>query len=272
MKRQIVAVSLLTASVFAADGNLKLVLDRAARSASGQRSGYISSFDDTIPHIAFGESWTTTFTIMNFRSTSVTIPLAFSDDSGKPMMVPVVGAGTKSALTLTIPANGTTVLATQYVPGQPLSSGMARLDIPCDSTCGGVGGFAIFHWKNPGRTDQEAAVPLTSSLENKTVIGFDNRNGYVTGVALSLPRFTEFDTGTADILVVARDGNGNRLVLDQIRLNVNGHTAFVLTDKYPVLTGAYGTIEFSHDSQSVAAIGLLFNPQGAYSTTPSYQP
>jgi hypothetical protein len=256
-------------AVFAADANSKL----SNHLAASQRPGYVSTFQDTMPHVAVGGDWVTVITIMNFRSQPVKVPVSFTDDNGTLMKVSVIGTGTYDTFMENLSANGSVVFETEYRPSTPVKVGMARLDVPCDSidSCGNVGAFATFRWMKPDVPVQEAVVQTVPSLEEKTVLAFNNQNGYVTGVAISQPKFLSSSTSPVDVTLVFRDGSGNRIILDQIRIPAGGHTSFVLTDKYPQTAGKQGMVEFTA-GDSVAALALLFTPSGAFSTSPSFQP
>jgi hypothetical protein len=118
---------------------------------------------------------------------------------------------------------------------------------------------------------QEAVAQTTPSDESATCIAFDNRNGYVTGVAISQPKFLGFETGTSSITLAFRDSLGARILVDQIDIPTGGHTAFVLTDRYPQLFGRQGSLEIT-STDYISALAFLFNPTGAFSTSPSWQP
>jgi hypothetical protein len=231
-------------------------------------AGYISTFDDTIPHIAFGGTWTTKITVINFRMATVTVPIYFASDNGDPLSLPI-GGKTYDSISVTLAPLAKYTFETDYLPQSAASSGMGRLTIPCDTadSCGNVGGFAVFKWHIEGKPDQEAVVPFTSSTQSRAFISFDELSGYFTGVALTHPWF--ISTAAVDITVVARDQLGNRLMMDQIRLNADGHTSFLIRDKWPQLKGQQGTIEFT-TSDYVAPLALVFNPTGALTTSPCF--
>src|SRR5947208_2618322 len=104
----------------AADITSKLTYNAAAK----HRSGYISAFQDTIPHFAAGGDWVTSFTVMNFQSQAASVGVSVTDDNGQPVAIPVTDIGTTSSFTVVVPANGTTVFETDYRPFDPLRWGM----------------------------------------------------------------------------------------------------------------------------------------------------
>lgn len=212
--------------------------------------------------------WTTRITIINFRTSPVTIPISFTSDSGQSVGLPI-GGHSVSSLTANLPPFGRIVYETDYLPNSAESVGVGRLNIPCDTVneCGNVGGFAVFKSHVAGRTDQEAVVPVASSTEQQVFVSFDNRDGYDTGIALTSPKFVF--SGRASVTINARDNSGNRLLLDQIQIATDGHVAFMLAKEYPQLAGQQGTIEFSSTAY-VSAIALMFNPTGAFTTCPSF--
>lgn len=240
--------------------------DKDARTT--QAAGYISAFDDTFPHIAFGGPWTTKFTVINFRTAAVRVPISFFNDDGDAISLSI-GGRTVSSLTLNLSPLGKAVVETDYQPDKAPSSGLARLNIPCVSldSCGNVGGYAVFKWQRSGQADQEAVVQAAPSLQQRVFVSFDEQNGYFTGIALTHPEFVS--TSDAAITVVARDGGGSRILIDQISLPANGHTSFLLSQKYPQLKGLHGTVEFS-TTDYVAALALVFNPTGAFTSSPMF--
>ncbi len=229
---------------------------------------YVSAFDNCIPHIAFGQTWTTRIVLMNLRNSTVTVPIYFTGDSGKATSIPI-GGKWYSSVNATLPPLGKAVFETDYLPDVAGGAAIGRLNIPCESVelCGNVGGFAMFSWHLDQKPVQEAIVPFTSSLAHRAVVSFDERQGYFTGVGLAHPLF--IDTAAADITVIARDAMGNELVRDHVRLNAGGHTAFLLKDRWPELEAQQGTLEFSSDDY-VSALGLVFSPTGAFTTSPAF--
>lgn len=260
-----------------------VLLGVCALSAFGQQSGSanidtdarglvplssIPTSDDTIPHIAFGLTWTTKITITNFRQETLTIPVHFFDDSGAPLAVPIGGNLLTSTDVRLGPLQVGTI-ETDYLPNTPHKSGIARLVIPCSSvdSCGNVGAFATFKWRIPYNPDQEAAVPAAPSLEHRTFITFDEMAGNFTGIAIAHPK--SVSQLPATITVIGRDNLGNQLVNDQVVLPANGHTAFLLASKWTMLANHRGTLELT-STDAVATLALVYNSTGAFSTSPSY--
>jgi hypothetical protein len=233
-----------------------------------QPLGYISTYDDTIPHIAFGGAWTTKITLVNYRQETLIIPVSFTDDFGTPLAVPLGGTSYTSTLVRLGPLAMATI-ETDYLPNAKEKSGIARLAIPCSSvdSCGNVGGFATFKWRIPYKPDQEAAVQLAPSREHRTFIVFDETMGYFTGIAIAHPKYTS--TSAATINVIGRDANANQIMSDQLTVPADGHLSFLVYAKWPRLANNRGTIELT-TTDYVAATALVFNSTGAFSTSPSF--
>jgi hypothetical protein len=97
------------------------------------------------------------------------------------------------------------------------------------------------------------------NLAKKTVIPFDNRNGFATGIALA-----NVDSKPNSPILTFRDGEGKQILSTTIALGTGEHVAFSLADKYPSLALGVGTLEINSDG--VTALGLRFNPTGSFTS------
>jgi len=211
--------------------------------------------------VASGGGWQTTFTLINTGMSSAQAQLSFFDDNGSALSLPLTflqsgTTTTASTLTQTIAAGASLVVLTQGNDTGASVVGSAQL-----TTTGNVGGFAIFRY-NP--TGQEAVVPLETRHANAYVLAFDNTGGLATGVALA-----NVSNQPASVPVILRDDTGASLGTETIDLPVQGHTSFVLADRYAFLTGKRGTVEFDTPSSAqISALGLRATPTGAVTTIP----
>jgi hypothetical protein len=188
--------------------------------------------------------------------------LSFFDNNGNALSLPLtfVQSGattTTSTISQTIVAGATLVIETQ-IQGNNTATvvGSAQL-----STDGNVGGFAIFHYTPTG---QEAIVPLETRNASAYVLAFDNTHGLLTGLALA-----NVSNHATTIPVVLRDDTGATLDTVIIDLAAIGHVSFILTDRYSIVAGKRGTVEFDTPAGAqITALGLRFTPGGALTTIP----
>jgi virginiamycin B lyase len=218
----------------------------------------------SIPHIASGAGWQTTFVISNTPSSGSTqAELAFFDDNGNPLSLTLTNLDTgvtttASSVSQTIPAYGTVWLTTSGDVGTPLLTGSAQLT--------GASGFAIFRYNSNG---QEAVSPMQVQSQN-SVIAFDNTNGTATGVALA-----NGSAQAVSIPVTIRDDQGNQIGTSSLPLAANGHTSFMLASQYPATANIQGTVEFDAVSSggqtapNISVLGIRSPPDLTFTTLPA---
>jgi hypothetical protein len=96
------------------------------------------------------------------------------------------------------------------------------------------------------------------------LLAFDNTSGLATGLALanSSPQAT-------NVSVVLRDQTGAQIGSGTITLAAQGHSSFVLADRFQASAKASGTAEFDASSSGqIGVLGLRFTPGGAFTTIP----
>jgi hypothetical protein len=227
----------------------------------------VMSFDDptlgapnrSLSQLVDGGGWKTTFVLSNMDTTPAAITLRFWRDDGSPLRLQfegVIGDASETFAT-TIPVGGSVTLFTRGV-GLETSQGWAEL-----STTNKVGGLSVFRQAVPGRPDQEAAVPLTTSLSH-FVLPFDNTEGFVTAMAL----VNTSGTIPASVSVVIRDEAGLEIGSESLTVGPRGHTAFALPAQFPIVAGRRGIVEFSESHGNLSGLGLRFNPTGAFTSVP----
>jgi hypothetical protein len=219
----------------------------------------VASGDQVFTHIADGDQWTTSFTLINIDTSPANYTLSFYDDNGNPLSLGISGLGTATDISGTLPVNGSVVY--QTTGGVGVLQGWAYLAY--DHV---IAGTAVFTRRLPGNAvDFEAAVPLESQFQDRFVIAFDNAGGYYTGIAL-----VNASSGrTETVSVTFRDETGAAFLLDSFVMGPNTHTAFLVDDTYPATAGVRGVVEFStNDSAAqLAGLGLRFNPTGSFTST-----
>lgn len=213
-------------------------------------------------HLAVGGGWESTIELISASQTPANAHLKFFDDSGNPLSLPLNVAGTatsNSALDQML-APYQHVVVDSYAPDGPAVVGSAQL-----TTDGSISGFIRFRYDPTG---QEAIVPLETRNAAAYILAFEDVNGFATGAALS-----NLASQQANVAIVIRDSIGNVIGSDQILLPANGHTAFMLSDRFLPTVNQIGTIEFDAPAGgSISVLGLHANPSGAVSTIPVVTP
>jgi hypothetical protein len=219
----------------------------------------VASGDQVFTHIADGDQWTTSFTLINIDTSPANYTLSFYDDNGTPLRLGISGLGPATEISGTLPVNGSVVL--QTTGGVGVLQGWAYLSY--DRV---IAGTAVFTSRQPGNpVDFEAAVPLESQFQDRFVIAFDNSGGFFTGIAL----VNASSSRTETVSVAFRDETGTVFLLDSFVMRPMTHTAFLVDDTYPATAGVRGVVEFStNDSAAqLAGLGLRFNPTGSFTST-----
>ena len=104
-------------------------------------------------------------------------------------------------------------------------------------------------------------VPLETRNATAFVLGFDDTNGRVTGVAIA-----NDTAAAANIGLIIRDDTGVTLATDSIALAKNGHTQIVLATNYPTVAGKRGSVEIDGPA-GFSALGLFVNSKTGNVTT-----
>jgi hypothetical protein len=239
----------------------------------------------SIPHLASGNGWQTTFVLVNGDTLQGhTAQISFFDDNGNPLWLPLTfpqsGIQTHAAsVTAGIDAGASLWIETTGPVGSPLLSGSAQL-----TNSNSISAFGIFRYNPNG---QEAALPLETRNAGAYLLAFDNTNGTATGVAIS-------DISTAQaaavssqingvgiplaalfVPVILRDDTGAQIGTGSIPLAANGHTSFVLASQFPVTAGIRGTVEFdtpgfgSGTPAQISVLGIRSPPALTFTTLPA---
>jgi hypothetical protein len=217
----------------------------------------------SMPQVASGGGWQTTFTLVNTGTSSAQVLLNFFDNNGNALSLPLtfVQSGaitTASSISQTIAGGATLVILTQGSSAGASVVGWAQL-----TTAGTVSGFAIFRYNPSG---QEAVVPLETRDASTYVLAFDDTNGLGTGLALA-----NVSNQAANVPVVLRDDTGATLGTAAINLAARGHTSFMLTGNYASVANKRGTVEFDAPAGTqISVLGLRATPTGAVTTIPVF--
>jgi len=229
-----------------------------------------TEWDNVLPQIADGAEWSTRIMLVNMGTVEAPYTLTFFNQDGTPWNIAFKGiaAGPSSSWTGTIPIGGSLFLETSAA-ASVVNQGWALL-----ATQNWISGMAVFRQALGPAGESEAVVPFASEVDVDFFIPFDNRNGYVTSIALVNPS----QTGTANISVQFRNPDGTVIPLrktdgtvvqtDIIALEPLHHTAFETTNKYPETIGKNGVIEFLVPDEPAFAsgLGLLFLPSHTFTS------
>ncbi|MBS1824851.1 MAG: hypothetical protein JST93_05995 [Acidobacteria bacterium] len=212
-----------------------------------------------LSQIADGAGWKTTITLVNLDTVPATFTLSFYASDGTILRLPIEGeTGRLEAITRVIPVGGSRTIITAGTD-TALSQGWAEL-----SSTQQVSGLGVFRQRVTGRPDQEAGVSVTTST-SRFVLPFDNTQGFVSSMALvntnaSLSRAVN---------ATPREEAGNTLLGDSVNLPSRGHTAFEMAQRFPSMAGRRGSAEFVSAGADFTALGLRFNPGGAFTSLPA---
>ncbi len=225
---------------------------------------YITAYDNVLPQVADGLGWMTRITLVNMGTTTATFDLYFYLDSGAPWAIQLSGSSTPSSVwSGTIPAGGSIFLETAG-GGSSTTTGWAYL-----LTQDWISGVASFKadWVDPVTSKAvfaEGVVPFAPENDVDFFIPFDNRNGYVTSIALVNPYLSQSVT----LSVQFRNPDGTIIKTDSIPLTPLQHMAFETTSKYPETVGKNGVIEFLKTAGTAGAsgMGLLFSPRSTFTS------
>ena len=215
----------------------------------------------SMPHITYNGGWETTITLVNTGTSQTTPTLSFYGNDGTPLAVPLTYPQTNTvsnsvSISPQLAPGQVLIMQTQGQDQQPSIAGSAVLS----SLKGEVGGSAIFRYSPSG---QEGVVPLETRNATAFVLGFDDTNGRVTGVAIA-----NDTAAAANIGIIIRDDTGNMLATDSIPLKANGHTQIVLATNYPAVEGKRGSVELDGPA-GFSALGLFVTPTGNVTTLPT---
>jgi hypothetical protein len=211
-----------------------------------------------------GGGWKTTIVLENSASRAARARLNFFDDKGNALALPLTFAQTPTtdpvvAATLdqTLGAGAALTIVASSPESQQSKVGWAQL-----LSDGSVSGFAIFGYKS-GSYDQEAVVPLETRSSGSYILWFENTDVLVVGVALAN---TSAQSVTVDATI--RDESGSVIGTGTVSLPAQGHTSFMLPERFLQTARRRGTVEFhTATSGQISVLGLRFNPV-SFTTVP----
>ena len=215
-----------------------------------------------LPHLADSTEWKTTIWLVNLDSAPADYRLRFYQSGGAPLSLDLVGVGTVSEVSGTLPVNGMRRLETAAASAT-LSVGFAVLERLNGKA---INGYGIFRQRLPERPyDFEAVVPFASDLDDDYVLPFDNSAGFTTSMAICNPSASS----SATVDVVFYNDAGTQIGQDQFTLTPRQHTAFATDVRWPATIGQRGVAVFRVSGSGTGApvLGLRFNWTGPFTST-----
>jgi hypothetical protein len=213
----------------------------------------------TLPHVLDGGGWQSTIVLTNSSVSAASVSLIFHQDitgGSAPWNPPFLQASTTSGMVM-VP--GSSMYLQTSGTAAALTEGWAEMDADA-----GVSAYIVFTNKTPagGVQYDEGTAPAVAA-SNRILVPYDDSNGFVTGIAIVNP------TAAAESISVGfRTVDGLVTVQALPTLAPLSHTAFVLSQTFPVIAGHRGLAEFYSPTGNISMIGLRFNPTQSFTAAP----
>lgn len=236
------------------------------------RSGAMTAFDPEplhrprpnllyLPHVADGGGFTTSITLVNRGAAPAEVRWRFrtmnasgAPQDWRPFLLNVSGP------VLSIEPGAAHTIHTRGDGALP-TSGWAEFTVQ-----GSVGGFAVFQRSSGDDNVQEAAIPLGVAAEQAWLVPFDHTEGKLSALALVNPS----ESATVRVDYILRGDDGVELTRGLLaELGPSAHVAFAVPERVAAAAGVRGTLEVAPRGGSVMSIGLLFLPNGAFTSLES---
>ncbi len=223
-----------------------------------------------LSHFASGGGWDSSIYLVNTSASAVAVDVKFLADNGSALSLDmsttldgVTHTLTASELTETITPSATMLIDISSPGSAVSSSGWVQV------TSGGlIKGYAAFHYISTAGVGSAGTVPLESVFAPSFLLPYDGTGGLQTGIALANLTATQPCTITATIL----NELGDQIGTGAIVLPANGHTSFMLGDKFPATITNRGIIRFSEaSSTNITGLGLRVYPTGGFTSIPKLQ-
>ena len=228
--------------------------------------GMGQSVTSYISQIADGGAWQTTIVIANTSSSNTFASVNFfQDTTGGNTQSWSLGFQEGSTQNLSLPGGATKFFHT--LGTAPVTSvGWAQV-IASGPGVAGLVAYAIFTQRIPGHTDQDGTAPAAAGA-SRFLVPFNNTGGFSTALAIT-------NYGSSGTISVNIQSDTGVISHDSFSLPAQGHLAFALAQQFPSTAGQRGMVELympgsGRDAPALAAIALLFNPTGAFTTAPVY--
>jgi hypothetical protein len=227
------------------------LFDTIAETAAGS-----TPITSTIAHTADGDNFRSTFVLTNSGTVAAPYTLGIFGAAGQPQ---TFGFDVANALAGTVPAGGSLTIDTTSLEAQT-NLGWAQLSAPP-----AVSGLEVFRQTNPGKSEQQATVPISQSNSAHFFLPFDNA-GNTTSIALADP--DPAITATIGVTFRYLDGTSNT---GQLTLPPRNYQANLLAGFFAATAGKVGVAEFT-SNVPIAVIEVRFNPTQAFTSLRAVSP
>jgi hypothetical protein len=242
---------------------------RMAVGSSERRITVVPGRDTVLPHFVDGGGWQSSIFLTNMSTERVYYVLMVLSDTGAPLPLPFAGMGDASIVYGSIAANESIVGETTGT-SSTIKQGYVHFlaldkpftDLTAKPIKAKVGGMGVFRLKRPGSVDLEAVVPMSSLTETTMHLPFDNTSGFTSAYVVLNP---DLESATY-VLVTVRDDMGAIMKSEVVTIPKAGKVVWVLPEKYPQTAGKYGRVTLTASGALLSAMGLRFNPGGAFTS------
>jgi hypothetical protein len=257
------ATCLLASAVLLA-GEEQWYRERPISKDAATKQAFFGDSDQMFPHFATGGGWETVLVIVNMTNRRMDFTQEFHGPDGQ--LIPVTFRSIPDGVVTTTsttqgtlqPGGSFNILLTD---NGGLRTGWASLDY--NTSLGRLGGYATFRQRSAGRPDFEALVPLSAYDDHKFFLPIDNLEGFVTAIAIANPASI-----ATNVKFTLLDMSGREVSNTTLALPPMGQTSFEIAKQFPATAGRVGTLYVEGTTNRLSAIGLRFNPQGAFSSVP----
>ncbi|MCC7154567.1 MAG: hypothetical protein IT161_08335 [Bryobacterales bacterium] len=214
--------------------------------------------DVVLPQVVDGANWQTTLIFVNLRSTPNKFSLWLFTDNGGDMFLDIPGIGRTDAVSITLPPNMSVTIETPGTAGS-LNQGWAYLFSEESSI--EIGSLTVFRQRVAGRPDFEASVPSVSEFDNRFLLAYDNTKGFTTAMAIA-----NSDTSPISVSATIRDEDDHILGNETFTIGKLSKLTFTLPSRWSSTSNRRGVVEFRATGYGASAVGLRFNPGGAFTS------
>lgn len=218
----------------------------------------VFSGDSVIPQVVDGAGWQTTMTFVNLKAATNRFQVWLFTDNGGDMFIDFPGVGKADAINVTLPPN---MALTVETPGTATSLNQGWAYIYSEEASVEIGSMSIFRQRVAGRPDNEAAVPTVSEFDDRFVLTYDNTRGFVTAYAIANP-----DVKEISIDATVRDEDDHILNREVFTIGKFSKVVFTLPARWSASASKRGVVEFRASGYGASALGLRFNPGGAFTS------
>jgi hypothetical protein len=215
----------------------------------------------TLPHVLDGGGWQSTIVLTNSNASAASVTLIFHQDTASggslPWSPPLLEVSSTTGMA--IPGGGSAMYLHTNGTATGLTEGWAEMDADA-----GVMGYVVFTNRIPGHQDDEGTAPAVAAT-NRILVPYDDSNGFVTAIAIVNPTAAD-----QTISVGFRTVDGLVAVSALPTVKAMAHTAFVLSQTFPVIAGHRGLAEFYSATGNISMIGFRFNPTQSFTAAPVF--